>query len=360
MCAGLGHVREEPQCQCLLLACATAALLAASGAGADADVITVGVGQSYAALADFIAAAAPNGGSYVNQTAVINKPLTIQGVDGTPVFSATTDIGNGKGIFIVDANATISNIEFMGAQIADENGAGIRYEAGNLIVQNSKFINNQDGILATPGVNGMGTLLVSGSLFQGDGDASGPQSGFTPAIYANRLASVTVADSNFQGTNVGHDIKSRAANTVVTDNILDDSVTGTTSYAIDISNGGVATITGNRITQGVDTQNPSMIAYAAEGLIHSDNSLDVDANIFSNSLPGGVGLDNHAGGMVANVSCNAFDALPTPTVGPADLSDNVVNEPLPNCAAAFVPEPASLGLLLPGLAMLLLIGKPRD
>jgi hypothetical protein len=350
--------------RCLVLACATAALLAASGARADADVITVGIGQTYATLAEAIAAAAPNdvidvyGGNYVNQTAVINKPLTIQGVDGTPVFSATTNIGNGKGIFIVDASATINNIEFLGAQVADENGAGIRYEAGNLVVQNSKFINDQDGILATPGVHGTGTLLVSGSLFQGDGDAGGPQSGFTHAIYATELASLTVEDSNFQGTNVGHDIKSRAANTVVTDNNLDDGVTGTTSYAIDISNGGVATITGNRITQGVNTQNPSMIAYAAEGLIYSDNSLDVDGNIFSNSLPGGIGLDNHAAGVVADVSCNVFDNLPTPTVGPANLSDNVVNGRLPSCAAA--PEPASLALLLPGLAMLLLIGKPRD
>ena len=61
-------------------------------------------------------------------------------------------------------------------------------------------------------------------------------------------------DSDFQGTLVGHDIKSRAALTTVTGNTLDDGVTGTTSYAIDISNGGVATITSNTITQGADTR----------------------------------------------------------------------------------------------------------
>jgi hypothetical protein len=333
---------------------------------ARADVITVGVGQTYATLSAAIAAAAPNdtidvyGGNYVDQTAVINKPLTIQGVNGTPVFSATGDIGNGKGIFIVNASATISNIEFLNAQVADENGAGIRYQSGNLTVINSKFINDQDGILATPGVNGTGSLLVSGSLFQGDGDADGPQSGFTHAIYATQLASLTVQDSNFQGTNVGHDIKSRAASTTITDNILDDGVTGTTSYAIDISNGGIATITGNRITQGVDTQNPSMIAYAAEGLIYGDNALDVDGNVFDNSLPGGIGIFNHAGSVTADVACNAFNGVSTETVGPADLSNNVVNGSVPSCAVGFVPEPASIALLLPGLAMVLLIGKPRD
>ncbi len=350
----------------LLLACCAATFLAVSRGPADADVISVGPGQTYATLAEAVAAAAPNdiidvyGGSYVNQTAVINQPLTIQGVDGTPVFSATTDIGNGKGILVVNANLTVNNIEFMGAQVADENGAGIRLQSGNLVVQNSKFIDNQDGILATPNVNGLGTILVSGSLFEGNGDATGDQSGFTHAIYAGRVASLTVEDSNFQGTNVGHDIKSRAASTTVTGNTLDDGVTGTTSYAIDISNGGVATITGNRITQGVNTQNPSMIAYAAEGLVYSDNSLDVDGNVFDNYLPGGIGIFNHAGSVTANVSCNAFNNLPTPTVGPADLSDNVINGSLPSCAIGFVPEPASLALLLPGIAMLLLIGKPRD
>lgn len=334
--------------------CIIAISLAASHPSS-AAVITVGVGQTYATLAAAIAAASPNdtidvyGGSYVDQTAVIDKALTIQGVGGTPVFSADTDIGNGKGIFIVDASVTIDNIEFLDAQVADDNGAGIRYESGNLTVLNSKFIDNQDGILATPGVNGTGTLFISGSLFQGNGDADGPESGFTHAIYAGEVATLTVEDSNFQGTNVGHDIKSRAATTVVSGNTLDDGVTGTTSYAIDISDGGVASITGNTIMQGLNTQNPSMIAYAAEGLIYADNSLDVSGNTFDNDLPGGIGIYNHASSVIANVSCDSFNGVTTPVVGSASLSDNTYDGRLPYC----VPEPSSLTLVLPGCVLLL-------
>jgi hypothetical protein len=314
--------------------------LFASFAPASAAVLSVGPGQSYSTLAAAVAAAAANdvidvyGGTYLNQSATINKPLTIQGIHGTPVFSITTNIANGKGILVINASATIENLEFRSATVASGNGAGIRYQAGDLIVRNSRFVGNEDGILATPLTSGTGTLLIDKSVFQGNGVATGAQSGFDHAIYATRVASLTVSNSNFQGTQVGHDIKSRAARTVVTGNTLDDGVTGTTSYAIDVSNGGNATITGNTITQGVNTQNEAMIAYAAEGLVYSDNALLVHGNIFSNSLPDtAIGVFNHAASVVADVSCNVFDKLPHPTVGPATLKDNVVNGPLPGCAS---------------------------
>jgi hypothetical protein len=94
-----------------------------------------------------------------------------------------------------------------------------------------------------------------------------------------------------------------------------------------------------------------MIAYAAEGLIYANNALEIRGNTFVNRLPvGAVGVANFATGVVAQVSCNAFDNLPTPVLGSADLHNNVVNGPLPVCA---VPEPSSLALLVPAAAMLL-------
>jgi hypothetical protein len=339
------------------LACLAVISLVLYHPPAEATVLNVGAGQTYGTIADAVAAASAGDtidvhtGTYTDQSAIINVPLTIQGVGGMPVFTATTNISNGKGFLVVNASTTIGNIEFRNAQVADGNGAGIRYQAGNLIVVNSSFIGNQDGILATPTVNGTGSLLVINSLFQNNGAASGSESGFDHALYATQLASVTVENSNFQGTQVGHDIKSRAAITVVTGNILDDGVTGSTSYAIDVPNGGIATIIGNTITQGPNTQNRRMIAYAAEGVTYADNVLDVRGNTFLNSLPlGAVGVANFATGVVAQVSCNAFDNLRTPVLGSANLQDNVVNGPLPACA---VPEPSSLALLVPAATMLL-------
>ncbi len=328
---------------------------------AEATVLNVGAGQTYGTIAEAVAAASAgdtidvHAGTYTNQSAIINVPLTIQGIGGMPVFTATANIPNGKGFLVINASTTIGYIEFRNAQVADGNGAGIRYQAGNLTVVDSSFIGNQDGILATPTVKGTGSLFVINSVFQNNGVASGSESGFDHALYATQLASVTVENSNFQGTLVGHDIKSRAANTIVTNNTLDDGVTGTTSYAIDIPNGGIATITGNTITQGPGTQNHRMIAYAAEGLIYTDNALEVRGNTFLNSLPfGAVGVANLATGVVAQVSCNAFNNLPMPVVGSANLQNNVENGPLPACA---VPEPSTLALLVPAAAMLL--ARPR-
>ena len=54
--------------------------------------------------------------------------------------AATAPLSNGKGFLVVNADAIIDNLAFEGAQVADQNGAGIRYQAGNLVVRNSMFI----------------------------------------------------------------------------------------------------------------------------------------------------------------------------------------------------------------------------
>lgn len=74
----------------------------------------------------------------------------------------------------------------------------------------------------------------------------------------------------------------------------------------------------------------------------------VKGNLFVNSLPGNsVGLSSQ--GIIAEVCCNAFNGLATPTLGAVDFVDNVINGSLPACA---VPEPSSWMLFLAGSAAL--------
>ena len=55
----------------------------------------------------------------------------------------------GKAIFItLGSDITIRNLTFARARVPDRNGAGIRAEGRNLTVEHSRFIDNENGILA--------------------------------------------------------------------------------------------------------------------------------------------------------------------------------------------------------------------
>ena len=116
--------------------------------------LNVGAGQAYATLSAAVGASrdgdviAVQAGTYVNDFATISKDITIVGVGGMANFVATVAPPNGKGILVTQSDVTIQNLSFSGAAVADGNGAGIRYEGGNLVIIDSYFHDNQDGLLA--------------------------------------------------------------------------------------------------------------------------------------------------------------------------------------------------------------------
>jgi hypothetical protein len=324
------------------------ALLCLAAVSSEAAIITVGAGKDYATLNAAIANASANdeiridAGVYVNDYSTINVPLTIVGVGGLAVLDANAPIPNLKAILVTRADVTIRNLEFRDATVPDRNGAGIRHELGDLTVEDSIFRNNEDGILTASGATM--DLVVRRSQFieSGFGD------GFSHALYAFNINSLTVEDSVFSQTLVGHDIKSRANTNIIRNNVLDDGVSGTTSYAIDLSNCGVAQVTGNQITQGPNTQNPSMLAYGPEGCTKPVNSLLVEGNSFTNTKPGtSIGVHNFTSTVVAVLRNNTFTGLSEDVRG---LHTIVGPDPDPDPTP--VPEPMSLALLGVGAAVL--------
>lgn len=302
---------------------AAMAVLLGSMMSAKAAVLTVGPGQTFSTVSAAVSAAHANdiiniqAGTYTNDFPVINVPLTINGVGGIAVLQATGPIPNQKGILLVNATASLSNLEFKGAIVTDSdggNGAGIRHQGGNLTIDKCIFLENQDGILANP-IAGA-SILIDHSTFTNNGSGTGQ----THAVYVNSMASLTVQNSTFNGTRVGHDIKSRAAVTVVANNYLDDGVTGTASYAIDVPNGGLATIRGNQIVQGPSTQNPAMIEYGAEGETYGTNGLTVSDNVLTNTFPGNsVGVFNHTSDVAAHLAGNIVSNITSLLIGPGDV-----------------------------------------
>src|SRR5262245_41234102 len=210
--------------------------------------LNVGAGQTYATLSAAVAASrdgdviAVQAGTYVNDFATISNDVTIVGVGGMANFVATVPPPNGKAILVTQSDVTIQNLSFSGAAVADGNGAGIRYEGGNLVIIDSYFHDNQDGLLAAADPNG--TIRIVGSEFANNGTGDGQ----THNLYVNNIASLVIDDSYFHDASVGHQIKSRAQSTTITNSRIYDG-NGTGSYSIDLPNGGVGVIRNNVIQQ---------------------------------------------------------------------------------------------------------------
>jgi hypothetical protein len=272
-------------------------------------ILTVGPGQQFSTIAGAINAS-QNGdtinvqaGTYVNDYATITTDITLQGVGGMVNMVSTGLIPNGKAIFITSGNDTINNFSFSGAQVTDGNGAGIRYEGGNLILNNDYFHDNQEGLLSN--FNPAGSITINNSEFAHNGDGSG----FTHNLYVSDIGTLTINNSYFHDAVVGHEIKSRAENTIITNSRIQDE-NGSASYSIDLPNGGNAVIENNIIQQGPNSQNPTIIAYGEEGNNYANSQLTVDFNTFLNDLTSSsvLGVWNSTSGT-AEISGNQFYGL---------------------------------------------------
>jgi hypothetical protein len=184
---------------------------------------------------------------------------------------------NGKAILITRNDVTIRNLAFRGANALLGNGAGIRHEAGVLRVDDCVFRNNQNGILAAH--NPTARVHIDNCRFIGNGAGDG----HTHGVYAaNEIAVLTISDSIFVGTIVGHHIKSRARHTTLTGNVIGDGITGSSSYDIEFPDGRIASVLRNRVLHGVTSQNRTSVCYGAESLSYDENHLEILDNNFEN------------------------------------------------------------------------------
>lgn len=244
----------------------------------------VGPNESYKTLASAVAASRAGDvinlrpGEYVNDFAVISHDLTIVGTGGGAHLRATGNIPNGKAILVTKADVTIENVEFSGAQVHDRNGAGIRYVEGDLVLKNTHFHHNQNGILGGKAVDG--SIRIEDSEF----DHNGIGDGRTHNAYVGHVRELVVENSSFHDAVVGHNLKSRAEITTITDSRFEDGPRGSASYGIDLPNGGVVTLEGNTIQKGPHAENDDLVAYGAEGRLHDDNAVILRDNTFISDM----------------------------------------------------------------------------
>jgi hypothetical protein len=205
--------------------------------------------------------------------------LTIVGLGAGAVLVNKTCAG--KGIFVINGNdVTVRNITFSGAKVSDGNGAGIRAEGRNLLVEHSRFLNNENGILTNP--SPLGSVIVRDSEFVGNGTCAPT---CAHGIYASEIALLRVEHCRFFETNEGHHIKSRALNTEVVDNDIEDGPKGTSSFLVELPNGGSLIMKNNTLEKGPLSENHSAaVSIGQEGNLHPTSQLVFEGNTFTNDM----------------------------------------------------------------------------
>ena len=249
--------------------------------------------------------------------------LTLRGVGGRAHLEAKGKVAEGKAIWVLKGNAvTVENIEFSGARAASLNGAGIRFEGTNLTIRNSHFHDNEMGILM--GVNPLSDILIEGSEFNNNTVA---QHYIDPGhnIYIGNVRRFTLRNSYIHDANIGHNVKSRAKENYILYNRIMDERNGS-SYLVDLPDGGNSYIIGNLFRQSENTDNPAMIAFAAEH--NRDNprqTLYVVNNTFVNDRNGGIFVNNHSVAPAILIN-NLFVGKGTVLAGPGEQKQNLAVE----------------------------------
>lgn len=250
--------------------------------------------------------------------------LTLRGVGGRAHLRAWGKAAEGKAIWVIKGtNVTVENIEFSGTKVPDLNGAGIRFEGGSLTIRNCFFHDNEMGILTANRPDS--EVLIEGSEFYYNTVDYNRYKHLGHNIYIGTARRFTLRNSYIHNAAIGHNVKSRAQeNYILYNRIMDER--GNSSYLVDLPNGGQAFIIGNLFQQSQTTDNPAMIAFAAE---HNQEDarqvLYVVNNTFVNELADSIFVFNHSAApaqLINNLMIGRAKLLQ----GPGKLQNNLTLE----------------------------------
>ncbi len=211
-------------------------------------------------------------------------------------------------------NIVVRGLSFQNARDSQHNGAGILMLGANLTVENSQFLNNENGILA--GGPPASIVRITASVFQGNGTCEGP---CAHGLYVGAsIARLEVTNSLFIDQRAGHHIKSRARATIIRDSRIQDGPTGTASYLIDIPDGGDVEIINNQLEKGPRSENrETAISIGAENETTPSGGIEIRGNRFISGLANRVVFVRVKSPTAARLTGNALIGDVTPLVGPA-------------------------------------------
>lgn len=206
------------------------------------------------------------------------KFLTIRSVGGNAILVADGMSAEGKAIWVIrGGHFDIHGFEFRGTRVPSGNGAGIRFERGTLTLTDCVFRDNQMGLLT--GNDPDSVLRIRDTWFA---DAPRQERSLPHLLYVGRIKAFEAIGSRFENGYRGHLLKSRARRTELRANLIADPPDGQASYEVDLPNGGEAILVGNLIIQSPRSENKTLIAYGAEGMVWPYNRLVMAHNTLMN------------------------------------------------------------------------------
>jgi hypothetical protein len=299
--------------------CLLAAVLCSGGAAA--AVLDVGPGQRFAKPSEAIAKAHDGdtvrvaAGEYEDCASIRQNRFTLEGpADATAVMRNKSCAG--KAILVIDGNdVTVRGLTLENAKVPDKNGAGIRAEGGALLVDNTRFLHNENGLMSANEANI--SIRVVNSSFIGNGQC---QPTCAHGIYAGHIKLLRVEHSKFLEQHEGHHIKSRAARTEMIGCDIQDGPIGNSSYLIEIPNGGAVLIENNQMSKGRMTSNGgTAISIGAEGDINPPGPIVVRDNTFVKDQDRPTVFVRNFAATPAELSGNVLTGSVTPLSGPGTV-----------------------------------------
>jgi hypothetical protein len=292
--------------------------LTACSPGLAAKVLLVGPDRSLQMPSD-AAAVAEDGdvvrfdaGEYVDCAVWRARGLVLEAPDGAAHVRDRACAG--KAIWVIAGDdVTVDNITFSGARVPDQNGAGIRAEGRNLTVRNSRFYDNENGILG--GAVQGSTVLIESSVFERNGKCAAH---CAHGIYVNAIDRLDIVNSIFRQQRVGHHIKSRARALAVSGSTIEDGPDGTASYLVDVGSGGDVTISDNVLQKGPRSENWGTAIHLA-GEARRGAVYRIVGNRFRNDSGRETAFVRNRTGVAAILEGNQIEGPGVPLVGPGTV-----------------------------------------
>ena len=197
-------------------------------------------------------------GEYYDCAIVRQSNITIAGTGPGVVMTDTTCAG--KAILVTSGrNITIRGLTLQRARVPDGNGAGIRAQGDDLTIDNVRFLNNEDGILAADAPDS--TIRIVNSDFERNGVCN------PSARMASTSTTSSCSTSSIRASSTAHrpprEISRRRAPCLIGDTI-EDGPKGTASYLVDIPNGGSVLMQGCTLEKGPNAENHSTAVVIGE------------------------------------------------------------------------------------------------